>query len=159
MKKNRKHRFIFFLSTAVLIMISSCGRSPAHCFLCQSIPRNTPCIVNLSTGDVTELSVGSLGSISWSFIGKAVITGNGDNSCTATLPANIGKMNSNLFCENCQNLVAEVSDRGYVLADLHNLNNIQLYAIEDGVSITIREYVVSIEAPNDMYWEILEVTN
>lgn len=144
---------------AALMVCSACGRSSSHCFLCQSIPQDEPCIVNLATGDIAVLSAGGYGHTELSVTGGITVVGENGESCRATIPISGGEMNPNLFCDNCRSLIENIPNNGYVLADLHNLSGIQLYVIEDRVAITIREYVVSIDATNDMYWEILVVAS
>ena len=158
MVRNRKKLFMALWIVALLMACSACGRSSSHCYLCQGIPQDEPCIVNLATGDIAVLSAGGYGHAELSVTGSISVTGENGESCKATHPASGGDMNLHLFCENCRSLIEATPNSGYVLADLHDLSNIQLYAIEDA-TITIREYVVSITATDDGYWKIQVVTS
>ena len=91
--------------------------------------------------DIAVLSAGSYGHAELIVtVGVSVITENG-NSCKATFPTSGGDMNPDLFCDNCRSLIEATPNDGYVLADLHDLENVQLYPIED---TTIRDYTLTV---------------
>lgn len=140
-----KRKIVLLLALiALLPCLASCRRIAAHCFLCQGVPHSVPCVVNLSTGDVAELSPGGYGHIAFSTVGGVTVTSNNGEACTATLTA-LGKdMDPALFCNDCRELISQVPNSGYVLADIWDLTNISLYPIEVGASFPIGEYIVSI---------------
>lgn len=55
-----------------------------------------------------------------------------------------GKIVPALFCHDCRALLADTATEGYALLDLHDLDDIQAYAVEAGAEYTIRDYTVSI---------------
>lgn len=153
--RSRKAFFIALWIVAALIACSACGQSSSHCYLCQGIPQDEPCIVNLATGEIAVLSAGSYGHAELIVTGGiSVITENG-NSCKATFPTSGGDMNPDLFCDNCRSLIEATPNDGYVLADLHDLQNIQLYPIED---IMIRDYTLTV-AESDAGYDVRMIIN
>ena len=55
------------------------------------------------------------------------------------------QMNSTHFCKSCRELLADVKKDGYVLADLYDLNSIQIYPVSADTEYEIRCYSVTIE--------------
>lgn len=151
--KNR-HLLLFL---AALIILSSCNSATKHCFLCQSVPQNAPCIVNLSTGEIAALSLGGKGLISYSVVGGISITGQDGLSCVASLPIIGEEMNLALFCDDCKALISPIPNNGYVLADLHSFDNIQLYPIAAGERFSINQYDISIIADEESSRLMIEV--
>lgn len=128
MARNRKTLFIALWIVAALIACSACGRSTEHCYLCQGIPQDDPCIVNLATGDIAVLSAGGYGHAELSITGDVSVTGENGELCRATIPITGEQVNPALFCEDCWALIEATPNNGYVLADLKDLSNIQLYS-------------------------------
>lgn len=87
------------------------------------------------------LSVGGAGHAALSMIDGVSVTGINGESCRATILIGGEEMNPALFCEDCRALIEDTPNNGYVLADLHNLNSIKLYPLEDQ---TIRNYTLSV---------------
>lgn len=67
-----------------------------------------------------------------------------DHICRAYLPAETEPMAPEQFCQDCRALVSGICTEGYVLADLYDLDDIQVYAIADGKSYIIRDYTVTV---------------
>lgn len=42
---------------ALLLIMPCCAEKTVHCRLCKGIPYEAPCLVDLSTGQVVELTV------------------------------------------------------------------------------------------------------
>ena len=144
-----KHAFELLPIIALLMICAACRNSSSHCYLCQSVPYNEPCIINLATGEIAVLSTGGYGHAELSMIGGVSVTGINGESCRATIPANGAEMNPALFCEDCRELIEAAPNSGYALADLRDLDNIKLYSIEAGNSFTIRGHSIQIEAGAD----------
>lgn len=144
-----KHGFELLPIIALLMICAACRNSSLHCYLCQGIPRDEPCIVNLATGEIAVLSVGGYGHAELSFIGGVSVTGINGESCKTTIPKSGEEVNPALFCEDCRSLIEATPNSGYALADLRDLDNIKLYSIEAGNSFTIRDYNIQIEAGAD----------
>lgn len=154
----RKH-FMALLSLVIVMVCTACSNSHAsHCYLCEGIPYDEPCIVSLATGDIAVLSTGGYGHASLSNTGGVSVIGYNGESCRATLPIMGEALNPDLFCDDCKTLIDTTQNNGYVLADLHDLTDIQLYPIETGASYAIRTYDVTITDTQDSKLNI-EVTN
>lgn len=158
----KMRKLILFLCLfALLLCVPACTRSgrQAHCYLCQGIPHDEPCIVDLATGDIAVLSAGDYGKVAWSFSGNILVTGKNGESSKATIPAAEQEVNTVLFCDDCMALIETTPNTGYVLADLHDLGHIQLYSIAVDTTPVIRNYALSITATDNARLEIQTVTN
>ncbi|MDE6108133.1 MAG: hypothetical protein K2F83_05605, partial [Oscillospiraceae bacterium] len=126
---------------------------PQKCALCGGNRHHAPCLINLSTGEVGELQVYTphphvTGEIAeeqqtgtFNFLYCAGIMAARDTSnhiCWADVPLGVEPMAIEWFCRDCRALLSGICTEGYVLADLYNLDYIQVYAITDGESYTIR---------------------
>ncbi len=141
MNRAKYTQIIIIFIIVIALALSACGRSPSHCYLCQGIPHDEPCIVSLATGEVAVLSGGCYGHAELSMIDGVSITGINGTSCKATIPITGEQVNPALFCEDCWALIEATPNNGYVLADLKDLSNVQLYLIED---IIIRGYTLTV---------------
>lgn len=142
-----KRLFILLLITLSLFFCISachCPKVKGRCFLCQGVPRGVPCAVNLHTGDVAELSPGGYGHMSYASIGGVTVIGYNGERCTAMLSAVGEDMDPALFCDDCRELIAQITNAGYILSDLRDISDISLYPIEIGATFTIGEYIVSV---------------
>lgn len=135
---------------------------PDLCALCGygGGPRyHAPCLVNLSTGEVGEMRVydpdpvrgwevsGVQQTGTFSMLRCAGVTAarNTDaHTCTAELPRKADELIPAYFCRDCRGRIAEVSRRGFILADLYDLTDIQTYALSGEASYSIRGYDVSV---------------
>ena len=135
---------------------------PERCALCGNgygTRYHAPAIVNLSTGELGELQVydnhceiagklaedQEMGVFCFGRCADLTIARvAGDHYCHTTLPDELKLLVPDLFCHECRRLLAETTDRGYVLLDMYDLRNIQVFVIEDGAEYTIRDYTVSI---------------
>lgn len=130
-----------------------------NCALCGGSRRHAPCLIDLSTGEVGELRVytphpylaGEIadeqqtGTLDFFYCAGIMTTcDTNDHICRAYLPAETEPMASEQFCQDCRALVSGICTEGYVLADLHDLDDIQVYAIADGKSYIIRDYTVTV---------------
>ena len=133
---------------------------PEICAMCgNGIPYHAPVLVDLSTGETGELRVydpdprhpyepaekQSTGT--FSLMQAAGLSGCRDtceHSCDITLPKKQDRLAPDSFCRGCRALLAGTAAGGYILADLHDLNEIKTYAITDHAEYTIRDYAVSI---------------
>lgn len=146
------------LCLVLFLLCTACGRSSAHCYLHEGIPSEAVYVVDLSTGSMSELTVGdNNGAMTWTSAGSARVVIE-PYKARATIPAEAQEVNAGLFCDDCMTLIAATPSASYVLADLHDLGHIQLYPIEAGNSFTIRDYNIQIEAGADGT-RIVTVTN
>ena len=134
------------LCAIILSLLASCGARGSHCYLCQGIPYEAPCLVDLSTGDVSPLTVNRHDdAVRFQTLGDIHIE-QLPWETQATIPAEPQSVNTTLFCEDCRVLIDTTPNSGYLLADLSDLNNITLYPIENQKVISIRNYDISAEA-------------
>ena len=150
MEVNGKHLCL----SIMIIALSACGSSTSHCYLCEGVPCDEPCVVNLATGEIAVLSVGGYGHAELSLTGGISVTGKQGESCSALVPAIGEKVNPNLYCDDCLALIEATSNTGYVLADLGDLNSIHLYGLESGTAIKLGNYTVSVSESIEGFNEV-----
>ena len=130
----------------LILLLPSCSR---HCYLCQGIPCDAPCLVDLSTGQAVELSAtNDPGSVTWTSLGAARVSLK-SNRALVIIPTDDRVMNLSLFCNDCQALLSELPDSRYIISDMYDLNNLTLYPVQADGSYTIREYEVTVTANAD----------
>ena len=135
---------------------------PDLCALCGygGGPRyHAPCLVNLSTGEVGEMRIYDPDPVriwevsevqqsgTFSLLRCAGVTAVRDtdaHTCTAGLPRRADGLAPEHFCRNCRARIAEASHRGFILADLYDLADIQVYALSGEASYSVRGYDVSV---------------
>ena len=133
---------------------------PDICALCGYGTRyHAPCLVSLSTGEMCEMQIydqdpacdWEISSIqqtgTFSLRRCAGVTAARDTdarTCAASLPRERDELAPEYFCLSCRAKIAEASRRGFVLADLYDLADIQVYAISGEASYSIRSYDVSV---------------
>ena len=135
---------------------------PERCALCgggDETRYHAPALVDLATGAVGELQVydpdpqrpGELAGVqrtgTFSLGMCAGIVTRRDTStqtCRADLPRKTAPMDPAHFCRRCRALLAETATEGYLLADLYDLEYIQVYPIAPGQDYIIRDYTVSV---------------
>lgn len=138
---------------------------PESCALCGGIPHHAPSLVNLSTGEVGEMVVydpdlylgGEIAEFqqtgTFSLVSCAGASGIRDadaHTCEVTIFEKAGLIDPSYFCGNCRTLLTRTAVEGYVLADLYDLDHIQIYAVEEGAEYTIRDYTVSMSLHSDL---------
>ncbi len=164
--RTTKH-LIFGMLLTLFSFLYGCGTLNAitakHCYICEGMPYHAPCIIDLSTGHIVELSVydndpidqGELaqvqttGHISFTMCGDMLAIVDAGNHTQISLPTNPKSMNTNLFCEACQQATLSIPNHGIVLADLYDIDHIRYYTIEEGTEYSFRDYAISIEQRND----------
>ena len=161
----RKIRVV--LCIALLIVLSAFGtnqgREPVVCSLCDNLPCHAPCIVNLSTGEMLELSVyephpftaGELAEEQrtgyFSFIQGTDVAGHklGGESVTVMVPTESRGLNQQYFCSACQERLANYANQEYILADLKNPKKPIIYSLYENTSFSFRCYDISIQEHKD----------
>lgn len=142
---------------------------PESCTLCgqdgDGLRYHAPCLVNLTTGGMGELTVYDphrelVGEIAehqqtgvFSFVPCAGFVAARDadaHTCVVNLPKSYEEMNPAHFCRACRSVLAETATWGYALLDLHDLDAIQAFPVEDGGVYDIRDYKVSINWNKDL---------
>ena len=137
------------LCAVIMSLFASCGGRSSHCCLCQGIPYDAPCLVDLSTGGVIPLTVSdNNGAVSFQVLGRARVELE-PGAAHAIIPAEPRVRNADLFCNECLALIDATPNNGYVLADLSSPDNVSIYPIDPGATITILNYDISAEADSD----------
>lgn len=138
---------------------------PELCALCgngEGRPYHAPCVLECSTGILTELAVydpeptqaGELAPVQdmdyhvfraacGGRIGLATDRSPDLQRCAAYVPETGGGLDKRLFCRDCRRLLAGVGGP-YVLVDLLDPGNIAAYPIEMGGACRVRGYTVSV---------------
>ena len=155
------------LCIALFVTLSACwtnqNREPDKCSLCDNLSCHAPCIVNLSTGEILELSVyephpftaGALAEEQrtgyFAFIQGAGISGHklGGKSVTVTIPTGLKGLGRQYFCRTCLDLLAGYANQGYVLADLKDPKNPIIYSLSESTSFSFRCYDISTQKHSD----------
>lgn len=150
---------VLFLGCIAGICCIWLTHEPAHCPLCESIKCHAPCLVNLSTGEVSELAlyqphptlVGEVvpvqDSSTFSFFSAAGVQGTRKTSpYVIELPVPIGKppVFLSAFCKGCRTLLSG-QPCGYALVDLYDSEAPVVYEICDKATYQLRCYLIEIE--------------
>ena len=129
-----------------------------ECSICEHPKAHAPCILNLSTGEITELELfqphfTKTGEISdqqtggtFSFIQAAGLTGiklTDPWYIEIVVPMKGERKNETLFCKNCLKKL-ENCDQGYVLMDVYDKRNPVILVLEDGAMYTVRCYQIGV---------------
>lgn len=150
--------------------------APDRCSLCRNgkgLWYHAPCLVNLSTGEIVELVVYDpdprhVGEIAeeqqtgfaqlFNRAGVSGIRDASNHTCHATVKTeNMDVIDACLFCPDCRTLLASVATNGYVLLDIHSLENIVPYEVKEGAEYTIRDYTVAISFNDEWDWYEVDV--
>lgn len=142
---------------ALLIPLIGCSGGARHCYLCGGFRYERPCVIELSTGNIAELKPASNGIAMFTSVGKISARSSEPNSVTVMMPVAGDVINRSKFCDSCLDIIDRMPNNGYLLADLRDLNNIELSEIKDGASLNIADYAISIHTDMDSKL-VLEVT-
>lgn len=154
-KKMRYPTIVFLFIICVLLFPIT---KPNKCSICDSLPCHAPCLLNLKTGQLDEMSVyephaTKVGEISevqnggyWgirSYAGSKGFCLAADRT-TVRIPTKAKKWSRRYFCRNCRELLRPFRNDGYVLLDLKNTDRPIIYQIEEGLSFSVRCYDINI---------------
>lgn len=139
------------------------NRGPEICSLCGSgevRPFHAPVLIDLSTGDSIELRVYDMEIANQMEISQEQTTGTFyplhfeghtgyrdtcDQTCRVYLPEDNPSLKNKNFCKACRAILEDYKDAGFVLADLYNREEVEIYGISEGVTHTIRDYEVTVQ--------------
>lgn len=157
--------FIFIL---MLCLFCGCRNSSESnkqnlCCLCKGLPYHAPCLLNPATGEILELAVydnhpthqGELAEAQTSGYATFILDAGTSAirlagvSCSTSLEDADYSIDPSHFCDSCAARIMEITENGCVLADLYDLENIQLYAAKEDSTYFIRDYTVQITADPD----------
>ena len=134
---------------ALLILLIGCSGGARHCYLCGGFRYERPCVIELSTGNVAEFKPASNGNAIFASIGKISVRSLEQNRITAAVPVVGEAIDRSKFCDSCLGNIDRTPNKGYLLANLRDLNNIELYEIKDGDLLSIADYVITIRTDMD----------
>lgn len=149
---------LILLFFVFLLCLPGCRGSRSHCYLCEGLAYEAPCLVDLATGDVAELKpLNNEDYLVWTGYSSIMVEQQPDGSVLATIPASNQEIARELFCDNCLAAIDATTRGGYILADLEDLDSIRLYTIEADRRFSLRQYDVSIieqGSPNCLIVEV-----
>lgn len=134
------------------------AEEPEQCPICESLMHHAPCLVNLSSGEITELElyqphcslVGEIADIqdssTFSFFYAAGVQGTRTTSpYVIELPIPIGNPPAVLsaFCKECRSLLSD-QPCGFALIDLYDSENPVVFKIYDGFTVQLRCYQIDV---------------
>lgn len=153
---------ILFVAFQIVDAISG-PDEPDFCALCHGAPLHAPALLNIETGDLTELRIyephphkaGELsanqqgGYMGISMNGGVYFTYDPDaQTARTTIPLDQACLHKSEFCMDCRKLLAD-SKQNYVLVDVYDQENISVYDIVEGVCCGMRCYTVSAALSGD----------
>ena len=132
---------------------------PARCAICDTLPSDALCIINLKTGEKLDLTIYDphpylVGEIAdeqtggwFSLVRGAGIEGYrvGNKCIQVAVQINTSKLDQHHFCKACRELLAPYTRCGYVLADLKVPSSPGVYPITHSGYFSVRRYIVLVE--------------
>lgn len=166
--------FCFILARDEIIYLESMVElpEPEVCALCRNGEGEkiyAPCIVNLSTGEVAELSVyephpTEQGEVSTELkkgyfsyhgaVGANIMRNPESEFCRAMLPKELEIINPAHFCYECRRIISDLDKEGYVLVDMYDPKSVSVYKIRNGAKYEIRDYLVTVNKTEGKSLEI-----
>lgn len=148
----------------VLAVTTILGLPDSACYLCNASRYHAPCLVDLETGALIELSLydphaaisGELAEEqpqvdTFSFVRLGDLIGTkqtGARTIEIEIPLE-GTIQTPALCETCQKRRPNIYEGRYVLADLYDVEDISLIPITDGEEMIIRCYSISMAMSED----------
>lgn len=145
---------------------------PEVCALCRNkegTKIHAPCIINLSTGEVAELSVyephpSVIGEVTpelkkgyfsiYHSAGASIVRKQEKELCEATLPKDKDMIDPSHFCYDCRRILSDIDREGYVIADLYDPEAVMVYKVWDGAKYEIRDYLVTVNKDENKSFEV-----
>lgn len=142
--------------TLMVLLISQ--NAPKECVLCTETPYHAPCLLNLSTGEMGELTVYDPDPTNskmlseeqmtgtFSFLQCAGLTDYRDTACELchfNIPLDAVIYNPDYFCNNCRMRLASYKEHAYVLVDTFDERSPLILPIKESVTYEIRCYRIS----------------
>lgn len=147
----------------VLVVLIICSAKPipepVQCAICDGLPSDALCIINLHTGEKLNLTIYEphpylVGEIAdeqaggwFSLVQGAGIAGYkvGNEFIKVAVPINTSKLDRHHFCNTCRELLTPYARCGYVLADLKLPASPVVYPITQPACFSVRCYRVLVE--------------
>jgi len=160
MNLTRKKKWLLALSSALILVIVFFWKplytvgaflllpTPDTCSLCAQEPREVPCLLNRSTGDIGKL-VGTAVPGKFQFMGCLGATGGWDSdtqTAQVTVPDEKEGLNLACFCRSCRFRIFNGQGYTFVLLDLSDPEQPVIYPLEDGAVYAIQGWSISVQA-------------
>lgn len=171
-------RYILPVSAVLLILLYLLMilpvPEPDQCALCDSAPCHAPCLVNLSTGEVGELTVyephpfkaGELWEYqqggTFRFLTVAGVTGYRDTArweSHISIPIEQNEYEEKYFCKSCRDKLQPFSQTGFVFADLRLPSEPEIYFIQNNCEIKMENYLIHMERNESNQYEVTVIGN
>lgn len=166
-------KYVIPIIAVILILILARAILPAPepdpCAICDAIPYHAPCLVNLATGEVGELTVyephpfkaGELWEYqqggTFSFLTVAGITGYRDTArweAHISIPMKQNEYEEKYFCKSCRDKLQPFSQTGFVLVDLRLPSEPEIYYIQNNSKIELENYLIHMERNESNQYEV-----
>ena len=164
----------YILARDEIIYLESMVESaePEICALCRNgegAKIHAPCIINLSTGEIAELSVyephpSEIGEVTselkkgyfsiYSDAGANIVRKQENELCEATLPKDREMIDPGHFCYECRRILSDIDREGYIIADLYNPKDAKAYKVWNGAKYEIRDYLVTVNKNENKSLEV-----
>lgn len=169
----KKYVILIIFVTLILVFVSAIlpTPNPQYCTICDSIPYHAPCLVNLATGEMGELTVyephpfkvAELNdyqkSGTFCFLPVVGLIGYRDTANWEThiaIPTEENEYEEKYFCKSCRELLVNCINQGYVLVDLRKPQNPIIYAINEACQVSFRCYQICVvETKEEGKYEII----
>jgi len=144
-----RNKAAYCFGALILFAVLLVSAKPKDCALCDAAqtPHFGPCVINPATGGIGELNPSFIQSVEeiengsyayyFSCTGTWVTGDMNTRTCELPLPESRPEINAAHFCRTCRTRLSETAADGYILADLHDRENIQTYAVTDGAEYNI----------------------
>ena len=150
----KKYSLLVFICFSISVVIIGL-LPPRACVLCTEPHHHAPCLLNLATGEMGELTVyDTHGNLlleeqttgTFSFLHCAGLTGFRDTACELChfdIPVYADKYNPSHFCNDCRTLLASFKNHTFVLVDTFDEGSPLILPINDSVTYELRSYRIS----------------
>lgn len=143
----------------LLLLASVIGNlPPEQCVLCMDYPYHAPALLNLSTGEIGELTVYDPHPVkrkelsveqttgTFSFLYCAGLIGYRDTAnrlCNIDIPIDSDKYDPSHFCATCRKRLSSYIDFGFVIVDTYESGDPVILPITDAIKYELRCYSIS----------------
>lgn len=154
----RKYSLPSLVAVSIAILLISLI-PPKECVLCTETSHHAPCLLNLSTGEIGQLTVYDTNPFdsktlseeqttgTFSFLHCAGLIGYRDTACelcSIDIPMDTKRYDSSHFCLACREHLVSFADCGFVIVDTFESGNPIILPITDSVKYELRCYSVSV---------------
>lgn len=164
--------FILVRDEVLYLERMTTAAEPEVCAFCRNgegAKIHAPCIINLSTGEIAELSVyephpSEIGEVTselkkgyfsiYSDAGANIVRKQENELCEATLPKDREMIDPGHFCYECRRILSDIDREGYIIADLYNPTDAKAYKVWDGAKYEIRDYLVTVNKNENKSLEV-----